>query len=170
MNSAKLNDWMQVVGLFAVVASLIFVGLQMKQDRDIALAAQFQQRVDTALELWNGFAQNEYDVHRYGNRYIDDPDFNQIFGDDTTPELLGHAYISSRKTLVIFENHHYQYVSGFYDEETWSMFRSQIRRHLASNQFSRTLVRETRTFIRPAFLELLDEILVELEADEDDQE
>jgi hypothetical protein len=28
MDSAKLNDWLQVVGMFAVVASLIFVGMQ----------------------------------------------------------------------------------------------------------------------------------------------
>ena len=32
MDSAKVNDWMQVVGIFAVVASLIFVGLQLQQD------------------------------------------------------------------------------------------------------------------------------------------
>jgi len=38
MDSAKLNDWMQVIGIFAVVASLIFVGLQMKQAQDIALS------------------------------------------------------------------------------------------------------------------------------------
>ena len=36
MDSAKLNDWMQVVGIFALVASLVFVGLQMKQTQDIA--------------------------------------------------------------------------------------------------------------------------------------
>jgi hypothetical protein len=38
MDSAKVNDWMQVVGIFAVVASLIFVGFQMKQTHEIALA------------------------------------------------------------------------------------------------------------------------------------
>jgi hypothetical protein len=37
MDSAKLKDWMQVVGIFAVVASLLFVGLQMKQTHEIAL-------------------------------------------------------------------------------------------------------------------------------------
>ena len=36
MDSAKLNDWMQVIGIFAVVASLVFVGLQMKQAQEIA--------------------------------------------------------------------------------------------------------------------------------------
>jgi hypothetical protein len=33
MDSAKLNDWMQVIGIFALVASLVFVGLQMKRPR-----------------------------------------------------------------------------------------------------------------------------------------
>ncbi len=58
MDSAKLNDWMQVVGIFAVVASLIFVGLQMIQDRKIALAGQYQERSAMAVEYWNGLAQD----------------------------------------------------------------------------------------------------------------
>jgi hypothetical protein len=37
VDSAKLNDWMQVVGIFALVASLVFVGLQMQQDQEIAI-------------------------------------------------------------------------------------------------------------------------------------
>ena len=166
MDSAKLNDWMQVVGIFAVVASLIFVGLQMRQDREIALAAQFQQRVETALDLWNGYAESEYDVLRFGNRFIDNADFHGIFGDETTPVKLGQAYISSRKTLVVLENHHYQYISGFYDEETWSMFRSQARNYLATNQFAQMLVRKKSTFIRPSFLELCDQLLDEIDSDE----
>ena len=157
---------MQVIGIFALVASLIFVGLQMKQDRDIALAAQFQQRVDTAMDLWNGYAESEYDVLRFGNQFIENADFIGIFGDETTAERLGQAYISSRKAFVILENHHYQYISGFYDEETWSMFRSQARDHLANNHFSRMLVRKKRTFMRPSFLELCDQILDEIDLGE----
>ena len=38
MDSAKLHDWLQIVGLAAVVGSLIFVGLQLKQADDIAFA------------------------------------------------------------------------------------------------------------------------------------
>lgn len=44
MDSKKLNDWMQVLGLFALVASLIFVSLRMKQAEEIAIAAQYQER------------------------------------------------------------------------------------------------------------------------------
>lgn len=36
MDTAKLNDWLQIFGIFALVASLIFVGLQLKQEQDIA--------------------------------------------------------------------------------------------------------------------------------------
>lgn len=36
MNQAKLHDWLEIVGIFAVVASLLFVGLQMRQTQTIA--------------------------------------------------------------------------------------------------------------------------------------
>ena len=42
MDSAKLNDWLQVLGIFALVASFIFVGLQMQQDREIAKVMIYQ--------------------------------------------------------------------------------------------------------------------------------
>ena len=57
MDSAKLNDWMQVVGIFAVVASLIFVGLQMKQAQDIAVAAQYQERTASSIEAVSARSQ-----------------------------------------------------------------------------------------------------------------
>jgi hypothetical protein len=49
MDSAKLNDWLQVVGIFALVASLIFVGMQMRQAQRIAVADSYQQQAGTSL-------------------------------------------------------------------------------------------------------------------------
>jgi hypothetical protein len=49
LDSAKLSDWLQVIGLFAVVASLIFVGLQMRQTEAIALSEIYQ--LSTTLEV-----------------------------------------------------------------------------------------------------------------------
>ena len=51
MNSAKLNDWLQVFGIFALVASLIFVGLQIRQDRDIATIEAMSARSDAISNL-----------------------------------------------------------------------------------------------------------------------
>jgi hypothetical protein len=49
-DSSKLSDWLQVIGLFAVVASLIFVGLQMKQTDAIALSEIYQERAVASRE------------------------------------------------------------------------------------------------------------------------
>ena len=52
MNSERVNDWLQLVGMAAVVASLLFVGLQLKQSQEIAIAAQYQAGFLTE-EAWH---------------------------------------------------------------------------------------------------------------------
>ena len=39
MNFGKVSDWLQVGGLFGVLGGLLFVGVQLKQDRQIASTA-----------------------------------------------------------------------------------------------------------------------------------
>jgi hypothetical protein len=59
MDSAKLNDWMQVIGIFAVVASLIFVGLQMQQDREIAAVEAMSSRSGEITDLAEVIGNNK---------------------------------------------------------------------------------------------------------------
>ena len=47
---SKINEWLQVVGIFGVLASLIFVGLQMKQAHEIALSNTYQSRSDATVD------------------------------------------------------------------------------------------------------------------------
>ena len=61
MDSKKLNDWLQVTGLFSVVAGLVFVGLQLALDRDVAEAER--AREDTAgAQYWAELLTNNTDV------------------------------------------------------------------------------------------------------------
>jgi len=60
MDSAKLNDWMQVVGIFAVVASLIFVGLQMRQDQLIARAELTSESFELMIALDQNLLDPEF--------------------------------------------------------------------------------------------------------------
>jgi hypothetical protein len=46
MDSRKLNDWLQVIGLFGVLGGLIFVGMQLLLDRQVAVTDQIAQVVD----------------------------------------------------------------------------------------------------------------------------
>ena len=48
-NMAKINDWLQVVGMFGLIASLVFVGMQIKQDHEIALSGIYQARSDATV-------------------------------------------------------------------------------------------------------------------------
>jgi len=51
VDSAKLNDWMQVIGIFAVVLSLIFVGLQMRQEQEIAIVDTYGSVAEAQMDL-----------------------------------------------------------------------------------------------------------------------
>ena len=65
MDTAKLNDWMQVVGIFAVVASLLFVGLQMKQSQDIAVVETYGNISESTQHLTN-LVENNADLWKRG--------------------------------------------------------------------------------------------------------
>ena len=62
MSQIRLKDWLDVVGMTAIVASLIFVGMQIRQDRQIAIVetlgnvhgAQLQlaEIIQGRSELW----------------------------------------------------------------------------------------------------------------------
>ena len=159
MDSAKINDWMQVVGIFSVVASLVFVGLQMQQDRQIALAGQYQDRSAVAVEVWNGMAQSEYDIRLLGNAAVENPWWAKTFGDSMSPHEAGAAIISARRSFAVLDNHHYQYELDFYDEETWQSFQGHLLNFLSRNPVARAMVRNQPEIFRPTFLAVCEQIV-----------
>ena len=52
VSTVKINDWLQVIGVFGVIVSLIFVGFQIQQTHEIALSSIYQSRSDVTAE-WN---------------------------------------------------------------------------------------------------------------------
>ena len=66
VTSAKLKDWLEIVGLFAVVASLLFVGMQMRQEAAIAATDSGDQLVATLGSWQHGLLPGGY---RYTPRY-----------------------------------------------------------------------------------------------------
>ena len=166
MDSAKINDWMQVIGIFSVVASLVFVGLQMQQDRKIALAGQYQDRSAVAVELWNGMAQSEYDIRLLGETAVASSWWAEALGDSMTPQEAGTAIVSARRSLAVLDNHHYQYELDFYDEETWQSFRGHLQDFLSRNPVARAIVRNQPEIFRPTFLAVCEQIVDFIERNE----
>ena len=51
MSQVRAKDWLEIIGMVAIIASLIFVGLQIRQDRSIAAVDTFDSVVNTDLYL-----------------------------------------------------------------------------------------------------------------------
>jgi len=112
VSAAKVSEWLQVVGTFGVILSLIFVGLQMRQTHEIALSATYQARTDTAVELSMG--------------PISSPEYlsgiAKIFsGDEDSLTREEHVALvwEFLALMAVWENNHLQYELGFLSEEHW---------------------------------------------------
>ena len=155
MDSGKLNDWMQVIGIFAVVGSLVFVGLQMKQTQEIALASAYQDRATSSIERIVARASSP--EYTSAMAKLDRGDYDSI-----SPEERVSLAEFLRAYLVMVENHHYQYQSGFLPEDHW--LRNVIEmKCVFSIPFNRGLINGWQ--FRASFQSVLDEIIVDAEAD-----
>ena len=155
MNSAKLNDWIQVIGIFALVSSLIFVGLQIKQTSEIALSQVSLTRASSAAETIMTFASNEHAMSAIGKGFAGQDD------SITEAEALA-GYYSVIAILYLWENTYYQYQLGFIPEDQWRIVRERVKTIMKENSFARSAIRRRSTRMRPSMREMLDEIDAEL--------
>ncbi len=116
MDSAKLNDWMQVVGIFALVASLVFVGLQMKQSQEIAIAAQYHNRALAVMTMIE--TQMEVGYVPYVPGWRDRVSNGEVLAEDIN---------TNHWLWISFDNHFFQYQSGFMEESAWQAQLRSIR-------------------------------------------
>jgi hypothetical protein len=97
-----------VIGIFGVLASLIFVGLQMSQDRTIARATLYQMRADAVREMMVIRIE-----HRDIMLLVEQP-VESLEPDEFLPvnsAIMGH--------ISHFENTHNLYQLGMLDREQW---------------------------------------------------
>ena len=120
MDSAKLNDWLQVFGIFALVASLIFVGMQMKLDREIALSAIYQARSDASMIIRMAPLESEALLSATAKLVFGS-------GEELTPEEEIAFFSRISGNLIYLENVHFQYMNGFISEEHWRTNREEIK-------------------------------------------
>lgn len=133
-NLAKINDWLQLLGTFGVIASLVFVGLQMKQAQDIALSQAYQGRSAITVESYAAAINSPTMLSALEKMYA---------GKDselTSREAIALEYQTAME-MAMYENNHYQYQSGFLSEEHWQRnltemtctFSAPLRRQMLAN-------------------------------------
>ena len=156
MDSAKLNEWLHTVATIGVILSLIFVGLEIKQAREVALADVHQQRAAMAIEIERDY----YPVESYLEARVKLRRGEEL--SETDILVLRGAQVA---WLQYWENNFYQYRLGLLDEDAWQSSRRTIRGRL-SRPLYRGYWESYRHQWREEFAKEVDAILKEAESGE----
>ena len=170
----KHYDWKSIaelVGIAAIVASLVFVGLQLKQSQEIAIADQYQNRSDAALEYWTAMMQSDETIAYWANRltnYIESGAAEEslvLFYEEEGAAQLAVVWMIFRSNITVFDNYHFQYEKGFMTDDAWHPFRQRLK-GLLSRSENAAFYRPARLEFRSTFRTVCDEILVEIDTDQ----
>ena len=126
MNSEKFREWLEIFGIFGIIASLLFVGLEMRQSQKIALSAAYQARSDSSMVIRMAVVESEALQSANGKLRQ-----GKAF-DDLSPEELSAVIALTSGNMIYLENMHYQYVNGFISEEHWETNRAELRQLLGA--------------------------------------
>ena len=117
MKKLHINALAELLGLAGVMASLIFVGLQMKQTQQIALAAQAQARTEMLLA--------RHMVYLEGNAELGYRTFTSPYNELSEQERwIKDRHASWLRDLQ--QNNYLQYRLGFLDPEQWDVVEARI--------------------------------------------
>lgn len=158
---------MQVIGIFAVFASLIFVGLQMKQSQEIAIAAQYQERAIAANDVLLGMMESPQGIVLFrAPSQLGTLEFGEevtTFIENHSPERIESRYWGFSALMILYDNNHFQYESGFLDEDSWTGNRKRMRAVL-SNPVNRAFYKAQNQGYRESFRLVVDEEISEIES------
>ena len=139
MKQISFDVCIQLLGMLSIVASLVFVGLEMRQSQSIAIAGQQQARSALANDI----------ISQYSEMGID---FQSVYWESNTKYELSIEEIGQRNGAhsgwLLYENDFYQYKQGLMDEVTWKAKLEGIR-----NLYNKCAVRVVYNFREPVFSE-----------------
>ncbi|HSG76812.1 MAG TPA: hypothetical protein VLA30_11830 [Burkholderiales bacterium] len=123
MTLVDLANIGQMVGALAVVASLIFVGLQVRQNTKATRATALQMNADYWLAYFTLLADKQfselYSKGALGRVELEGGQFGQFF-------------FLCRATFMGCENQHHQYLSGLLDDDAYRGYEATIREQIAA--------------------------------------
>lgn len=145
----KINEWLQIIGMFGLIASLIFVGMQIRQDHEIALSGIYQARNDISVQSsMDAISSTEF-LNASAKIYADRAH------DLTMQEAVAFEYYIGA-TMTNFESNHQQFLMGYLSEEHWQRNIRELE-CILDLPFTREVVAVWD--FRDSFEQLVDEII-----------
>jgi len=163
------KDVIEIAGIFAVVASLIFVGMQLQLDRKVALADQYFNRAESAKADRRAVLESD-DYMRYLEElwalgepppfWNDDWEIAARVKDGSISVRSVEAVIKTHQMSIIgYDSVYFQYQQGLLDAELWAGLRSGLKRIMAEDDLAREVyLRYARSTVRPEIEDILREI------------
>jgi hypothetical protein len=166
MKKTTWRETAELIGIIAIVASLIFVGLQLRQSQEIAIADQYQSRADTAVQWYSARAQSpqlfEATVKRISETAAaggyDQIILNAL--EEQGAEAVATAYLEYRSNMTMLDNYHFQYENGFLTEDAWRAYRERLKAILAV-ELNAALYLDQENRWRISFQELCAKLIAE---------
>ena len=145
----SFDTWIQLLGMLGVLGGLVFVGLEMQQTQQIAIAGQTQARNQQQLDFFLGVLTTENEALRTTMRgsivQLDYADLPQEEAD-----VLRHVRTYRSITL---QNAFQQYSVGLLPEDVWQQVEQRILGSWGSCSF-----RPSFNGVIPSFREYLESL------------
>jgi hypothetical protein len=166
MRNWTSKDIAEMIGILAIVLSLLFVGLQMKQSQEIAIAAQYQERANAANDVLLTFMETA--TGAMGSQLADSvsrgewPEELVQRVESMAPDELEKSFLRYTTLMILYDNNLFQYESGFLDEDSWLAFRARMI-NVLTDPLNRQFYRQQPSLYRPRFRVVVEEAIVEIE-------
>ena len=114
----SFDTWIQLLGMLGVLGGLIFVGLEMRQNYEIALGAQHQGRTELRAALLMSPLEGNIDAVKV--EFLD--------WDEQSDEQRQISIQIQRFRWALLENLFFQYNLGLISEDVWRQTGANIKR------------------------------------------
>lgn len=143
----------ELVGGIAVVASLVYLAIQIRQNTASVRSATLAANTDTWTSLL---------------AHIAHPDYNEAYllassgKPDLQPHQLLQFYLMARTIFVAFENQHYQYCQGTLDEDIYLGYERSISNQVLTQPGFQAYWHATSEEFSPSFISRVNHLLGEV--------
>ena len=154
MKISTINDVISIIANIGVIASIVFLGLEMRQNSSMMKSQTRNEMTQNQMETQLAVVENS-DYAKIHNALRADPNAFPV----VSPEAL-QALFWNITQLRMWENEWYQYQNGLFDETEFEP-RLNLWRNSMSNPYNIVVWKQARLDYSPDFRELLDSLIQE---------
>lgn len=163
------KELVEIFGIVGVIASLIFVGMQLLLDRRLAIADQYQARMEMRVQGNLSQLQSPEYINLTASRWKAErpfwwnSDIEALFIESEEP--MSAVVLDTNQFSnfgIIMDNNAYQYKLGLMEEENWLPLRNTLKNFILQDPMRKAYI-STRGSL-PNLTPVVNEILLEIEA------